>query len=109
MRAGGCGLLLLPILALTLALPVAPAAEGTPTKTAIVLPGASSAEGIAAGQGSSHGALYTVNPNTGTSAVIAGVSVPNVDGLLHTSSMGGVKREAYARSRVARKAVISRS
>ena len=29
-----------------------------------------------------NGALYTVNPRTGSSAVIAGISVPNVDGLV---------------------------
>jgi sugar lactone lactonase YvrE len=43
---------LLTILTLMLALPVAPAAEGTATEKVIVLPGASSAEGIAAGRGS---------------------------------------------------------
>ena len=29
-----------------------------------------------------NGALYTINPSTGASSVIAGVSVPNVDGLV---------------------------
>ena len=29
-----------------------------------------------------NGALYTVNPRTGASALIAGISVPNVDGLV---------------------------
>lgn len=146
---------------------MAPTAKGTPTDTAIVLPGASSAEGITAGQGStfhagdvsrgdifrgdvrrntvevfidapdgrqaqlhfvpvgrdgvpgaartltlrgpaadaggefnltgiratpdgrrlivghfSNGALYTVDPTSGASAAIAGVRVPNIDGIV---------------------------
>jgi sugar lactone lactonase YvrE len=51
-RVRGLVLSLLTALALTLAPPLAPAAPATPTDTTVVLPGASSAEGIAAGRGS---------------------------------------------------------
>ena len=115
-RTRRVALLLAPVVGM-LAVPAATAAAQPEGDDVIVLPGASSAggaaerpaafnlNGIAATPDggrlvvahSANGAVYTVDPETGSSTRIAGVDVPSVDGIQLEGTTSGGCRTSWTR------------